>query len=249
MRTFGLVGFPLGHSFSPLFFQKKFAEENVLDASYRLFPLEDIAALPRLIAQNRSLAGFNVTIPYKESIVPYLDELGDTAREIGAVNVVKVLWNNESPYLIGHNTDADAFLQSLREFMPVKPQNALILGTGGASKAVAYALRKEGVKFRSVSRTKKLNCLTYKELNEEVIRHTDLIVNATPVGMSPRADELPDLPYEFLTPGHSLFDLIYNPEETAFLQAGGARDARTCNGLRMLHLQAEASWAIWADFG
>ncbi len=246
MRTFGLIGFPLGHSFSPRFFQKKFADENIVDATYQLFPLNDIAMLPRLLAQNRSLEGFNVTIPYKESIFPYLNELDEMAWTIGAVNAVKVLWQNEMPYLIGCNTDSGAFLQSLHEFLPAKPKNALVLGTGGAAKAVAYALQQSGVPFQFVSRSEKPNCLTYNELDSETMSRVDLIVNATPVGMSPRVNEKPSLPYEFLGPSHALFDLIYNPEETAFLREGRLRGALTCNGLRMLYLQAEASWEFFS---
>lgn len=245
MRLFGLIGYPLEHSFSPMYFQQKFENQLITDVDYQLFPLENIHELPRLIANERNLTGFNVTIPYKETIIPFLDYVDETAQAIGAVNTVKLERVGEKVRLLGYNTDYQGFLCGFQELRFSQPVTALILGTGGASKAVAYALRKEGADFKFVSRKPKTGCLCYGDLDKAVMCATNLIVNASPVGMSPREDMCPDIPYEWLNEQHSLYDLVYNPLETKFLQNGKKKGARVINGLPMLYGQAEASWRIW----
>lgn len=235
MRLFGLIGHPLGHSFSKAYFTDKFEKEH-LDCRYQNFDLQDISMLPKLLEEYSDLCGFNVTVPYKEAIIPLLDELDPIAAEVGAVNTVKVLPNGK---LKGFNTDVVGLEQ-----YPIL-QFALILGTGGASKAVQYVLRKHNVKYHLVSRDAMRGDYTYGLLMADVIRDHRLIVNTTPVGMFPQVDEAPAIPYEALSPNHILIDLIYNPEETLFLRKGRECGAVTFNGLRMLHGQAEASWKIW----
>ena len=259
MKTvYGLIGHPLGHSFSKDYFTEKFRREG-LDCEYENFDIDDIAlvldlATPRVIASSacrakqsnlHCLGGFNVTIPYKESIIPYLDELDPIAAEVGAVNTVKVLDDGK---MIGYNTDVIGVETSLRSvetpYYDVSTM-AIVLGTGGASKAVQYVLRKNNIPYKTVSRSKEKGDLTYQGLNPEIIQSHLLIVNATPVGMVPNINDAPRLPYEAITPDHTLFDLIYNPEETLFLKYGREHGAKTINGLTMLHAQAEASWEIW----
>ena len=245
MRVYGLIGFPLEHSFSPKYFQQKFEKESITDADYRLFPLQNIHELPRLVAQERDLTGFNVTIPYKEAVIPLLDAVDETAQAVGAVNTVKVERVGDAVKLIGYNTDYLGFQLGLQALDTPRPARALILGTGGASRAVAFAFQQVGTEYQLVSRTKKDNCLCYEDLDAPVFRSVNLIVNATPVGMSPNVDECPNIPYELLTEQHALYDLIYNPQETKFLREGMKKGARVMNGLPMLYGQAEASWRIW----
>lgn len=247
MRTFGLIGFPLGHSLSPAYFQQKFAEASIVDAEYRLFPLERITDFPRLILSQNNWAGFNVTVPFKKAILPYLDELDESAARIGAANVIKIVRNSQGIRLIGYNSDAMGFERSLKEFLPELPERALILGTGGAARAVKFVLEKNNVKAQFVSRERKDNFLNYNDLSKDIINSNPLIINATPLGMFPKINEAPDIPYEYLTIENALFDLIYNPEKTLFLQKGETKDAKICNGLQMLHYQAEASWRIWTS--
>lgn len=237
MKQFGLLGYPLGHSFSRAFFTDKFAREGI-DAEYLNFELPDIAALPALIAEHPALCGFNVTIPYKQAVIPYLDDLSSEASAIGAVNTVKIDGNR----LIGHNTDIIGFRDSLRPLLQPHHTRALVLGTGGASRAVVHALDTLGITWRYVSRK---GSFSYSALTPAILASYTLIINCTPLGMSPNIDNCPDIPYEALTPRHLLFDLVYNPEETLFLRRGRERGAVTKNGLEMLHLQALAAWRIW----
>lgn len=239
MKVFGLVGYPLGHSFSPAWFAQKFEEEGVANCSYHLFELCSIEELPSLLASTPELCGFNVTIPYKQRIIPYLSALSAEAAAVGAVNCVVRTGNR----LIGHNTDVDGFRKVISDKCEV--QNALILGTGGASKAVQYVLRQQGIPYKTVSRTVGKGNMTYAQVTHEVIACNHLIINASPVGMFPNVDEAPVLPYEALTTGHRLIDLVYNPAQTRFLQLGAARGAHTQNGLEMLYAQAEGSWEKW----
>lgn len=266
MNTYGLIGKSLKHSFSQLFFEAKFKKEALTDCQYRLFELPDIADLAQLLASEPDMCGFNVTIPYKKSILPYLDELSPEAAAIGAVNVVKrvkeVQGVNEvqevhgvklvkeekrvrGVWLKGYNTDAEGFALSLEGVE--LPERALVLGTGGAASAVSFVLRQRGIPFLQVSRTSGRGDLTYGEVTEEVLREYRFIINCTPVGTLGEQQRLLPLPYEALTAAHFLYDLVYNPEVTPFLEKGKQYGARTQNGLRMLHLQAEAAWRIWRN--
>ena len=236
MKRFGLIGHPLSHSFSKTHFTEKFEREG-LDCEYENYDIDDIALVREL-----DLSGFNVTSPYKEAIIPYLDELNPIAAEVGAVNTVKVLPDGR---LIGYNTDVIGFAETV--FGAELQKTALILGTGGASKAVQYALRQLGIRYSIVSRSTSKGDYHYEELTPEIIQSHLLIVNATPVGMAPNVNEAPNIPYDAITPQHTLIDLIYNPEETLFLRKGKEHGATTINGLTMLHAQAEASWEIWTS--
>lgn len=257
MKVFGLIGYPLTHSFSKKYFTEKFSALGLVDHTYELFPLENITDLPQLIANNPNLAGLNVTIPYKESVLPYLSSIDDTAKAVGAVNTIS-LTPNPSPEgegnsrgftLIGYNTDVTGFSQSLKPLLHPHHERALILGAGGAAKAIAYVLKGLGIQYYFVSREKKNlpNSLTYAELNAAVFNACKLIVNTTPVGMYPNIDEAPALPYEFFTPQHLAYDLIYNPTDTRFMQLAAQQGAHTVNGLSMLYSQAEAAWKIWSE--
>jgi shikimate dehydrogenase len=243
---FGLIGKSLSHSFSKSYLEEKFIKEDKEGFQYSNFDLESLDNLLQIIIDNH-LSGLNVTKPYKESIIPFLNELDVTAKEIGAVNCIKITWNNNTPYLIGYNTDYYGFAQSIKPFLEPIHQRALILGTGGASKAIAYALKNVGVDFYYVTtgEKKSANYFHYTELNEYVLNAFKLIVNCTPLGMYPKTDACPEIPFQFITTEHLLYDLIYNPEETLFLQKGKAQNAVTMNGLNMLKLQADKAWEIW----
>ena len=242
MRTFGLLGRSLAHSFSQRYFTQKFADLGLVDCRYELFELAEAAELPPLLARYPGLAGLNVTIPYKEKMGPYLTQLAPSAALVGAVNVIELRADGGR---VGHNTDYVGFRESLRRFYPEQGTRALVLGTGGAAKAVAVALRELGVAHQLVSRTPAGAQLTYAGLTPAVLAAHSLIINTTPLGTFPAVHDCPPLPYEALTPHHYLFDLIYNPPETEFLRRGRAAGARTKNGLEMLQLQAEAAWDIW----
>ncbi len=246
MRLFGLIGFPLSHSFSAEFFKNKFADENIPDAEYRLFPLTDISRLPELIEQQPDLQGFNVTIPYKVSILPQLNYISKVASNVGAVNCVKIERDASGVKLYGFNTDVYGFRKSLLPLLKPYHYSALILGTGGAAKAVSYILLELGIGYTLVSRTSKEKYyLNYTELTEEKIHDNLIIINTTPVGMYPEAEKYPDIPFQCLGKKHLLIDLIYNPSETMFMKLGRESGAVTKNGLQMLELQAEKSWEIW----
>lgn len=243
MRTFGLLGRSLAHSFSQTYFSQKFDRLGLTDYRYELFELAEASELPQLLARHPDLAGLNVTIPYKEQVWPYLTRVAPSAALVGAVNVIEFAPDGG---LVGHNTDYIGFRESLRKFYPaVANRRALVLGTGGAAKAVAVALRELDIPHWLVSRNTLGSGLTYAELTPELLAAHSLIVNTTPLGTYPATGECPPLPYEALTPQHYLFDLIYNPRETLFLQRGRAAGAHTQNGFEMLELQAEAAWAIW----
>lgn len=248
MHTYGLIGFPLKHSFSAKFFTEKFAREGI-QAEYLNFEIEDILQLREVILFNQRLQGLNVTIPYKEQVIPFLNEISPEVEKIGAVNVIKVERRPNDMYyykLIGHNTDYIGFKQSIEPLIyPEVHKKALILGTGGASKAVKQALEDLNIEWKYVSRTAADNLLTYSQLNNEILTEYKIIVNCSPVGTFPKTDECPDIPYELLTPEHLLYDLVYNPAETLFLKKGKAQGAITKNGAEMLELQALAAWKIW----
>ncbi len=243
---FGLIGKSLSHSFSKSYLEEKFIKEDKEGFQYTNFDLENLDNLLQIITDHK-LSGLNVTKPYKESVIPFLNELDTTAKEIGAVNCIKITWKNNTPYLIGYNTDYYGFAQSIKPFLEPIHQRALILGTGGASKAIAYALKNVDVDFYYVTTGEKkaANYFHYSELNEYVLNAFKLIVNCTPLGMYPKTDACPEIPFEFITSEHLLYDLIYNPEETLFLQKGKLQDAVTINGLNMLKLQADKAWEIW----
>lgn len=247
MRVFGLIGYPLSHSFSELFFNEKFKKENLNDVQYKKFPIKNISEFPKIIKSENNISGFNVTSPYKEVIISFLDELDNTAIEVGAVNVVKIIRNSNSVKLIGFNSDVFGFQNSLAEKLNPEIKSGLILGTGGAAKAVAAALINLNISFQFVSRNKsdKINYLKYSELNQRIIENNLLIVNASPLGIYPEINNKPDIPYEYISEKHYLFDLIYNPPETLFLKKGIKRNASVQNGLKMLHLQAEKAWEIF----
>jgi shikimate dehydrogenase len=244
MRTFGLLGRSLAHSFSQTYFSQKFDRLGLTDCHYELFELAEASELSHLLASQPDLAGLNVTIPYKEQIWPYLTRIASSAALVGAVNVIEFLPDGS---LVGHNTDYIGFRESLRKFYPTQADNrrALVLGTGGAAKAVGVALRELGIPYWLVSRDSLGANLTYEELTPAIVSAHSLIVNTTPLGTYPAVDECPALPYSALTPQHYLFDLIYNPRETLFLQRGQAAGAHVQNGFEMLELQAEAAWDIW----
>ncbi|MBR4128085.1 MAG: shikimate dehydrogenase [Bacteroidaceae bacterium] len=247
MEAYGLVGHPLGHSFSAGYFAEKFAREGI-DATYSNFDFPDIAQLTTLIAENTCLRGVNVTIPHKQSVIPLLDELSAEAQEIGAVNVVRIKREKDGAVRTkGYNSDVIGFVESLRPLLKSHHSRALVLGSGGASKAVAFGLRKLGIIPTYVSRTKRSDALTYEELTSEVLDAHHVIVNCSPVGMFPHVEEAPNLPYHLLTPLHLCYDLVYNPLETSFMRKASEQGTVVKNGLEMLHLQAEAAWDFWHD--
>ncbi len=246
MDLYGLIGYPLGHSFSASFFNEKFSREGI-DASYRNFELEDIGQLMELLAEIPEIRGLNVTIPYKQQVIPYLTAISPQAKAIGAVNTIKLTHEPDGTLtaLEGHNTDAPAFARTLAPLLPLEAISALVLGTGGASKAVCNALDALGIDYTLVSRTAGDGRLTYSDLTPEVIEANRLLVNTTPLGMSPDVDACPPIPYDCLTPSHICYDLIYNPEQTKFLARAAEKGATIKNGLEMLHLQALLAWQIW----
>ncbi len=243
MRRFGLVGKTLKHSFSKKYFTDKFKSEGLIDCNYENFELQNIQELEALLKNIPGLQGFNVTIPYKEAVLPFLDSADPEVMEIGACNCVKLSHGK----LSGFNTDSRAFLKSLQKHLTTDHNKALVLGTGGASKAVCYALKKLGLSYQLVSRKTQPQCLNYEALTDEVLQSHHVIINTTPLGTFPDVDEAPTLPYDSLTSQHLLFDLVYNPEKTIFLQEGENRGAVIVNGYEMLVLQAEESWRIWND--
>jgi shikimate dehydrogenase len=247
-RTFGLIGYPLGHSLSVKYFSEKFEREGIRDAEYLNFPISSIDLFPDIFQKVDNLCGLNVTIPYKQSVITYLDRLSSEATAIGAVNTIKVIRDNNSLYLIGFNTDEYGFRLSLSQYLKSHHQFALILGSGGASKAVEYVLRKLNIKYKIVSRNPSNSSqISYQELNKEIMGKCTIIINTTPVGMYPKIDECPAIPYEYITPSHLLYDLTYNPEKTKFLQLGEQQGATIVNGSKMFQLQAEKSWEIWNE--
>ena len=247
MQKYGLIGYPLGHSFSKNFFNQKFESEHI-DAQYINFEIPSIKDFKDVLKFNPELHGLNVTIPYKEQVIPYLDDLDEDARLIGAVNVIKFARGFlGKTKLIGYNSDVIGFRRSIEPLLTDSHRRALILGTGGASKAVFHGLKQLGVESTFVSRTAKEGCIIYADLTREMMDRYTVIVNTTPLGMFPNVDSCPDIPYEWLTPNHLLYDLLYNPDETLFMRRGKERGATVKNGLEMLLLQAFAAWEIWND--
>jgi shikimate dehydrogenase len=245
MRLFGLIGYPLSHSFSKKYFSEKFEKENVSDVAYELFELPKIEDFQQLIKQQPNLHGLNVTIPYKQAVIPFLDELDASARKVGAVNVIRF----QEGKRIGYNSDYYGFKQSLQNWLPKDNTNinALVLGTGGASKAVAAALTDLEIPFYLISRNAGGNSLSYEQLQESpaIFQRPRLIINTTPLGMAPNTGTAPPIVYEKLNSEYFLYDLVYNPAETRFMQLGKEKGATVKNGLEMLHLQAEKAWEIW----
>ena len=242
MRQFGLLGFPLTHSFSENYFNDKFYKEHINDAAYRLFPLEHLDYFPGLCVYEKNLSGLNVTIPYKEAILPYLDAIDPEAERVGAVNTIKFIQGKK----IGYNTDVYGFEKSLIPLLAYQHRMALVLGTGGASKAVVHVLKKLGIAYKLVSSSKvDQQTLSYADVDAALMEDATLIINTTPLGMFPEITVTPDIPYACITKNHLCYDLIYNPEETLFLKKAKQFGAATKNGLEMLYLQAEKSWEIW----
>jgi shikimate dehydrogenase len=245
MRTFGLIGFPLAHSFSKKYFTEQFEREETTDCKYELFPMENISSLNPLIAGQKGLEGLNVTIPHKVNVLPFLDELDEAARQIGAVNCISIRRTGNTARLKGYNTDAFGFEESLKPCLRGNHTKALILGNGGAAKAVKYVLDQLKISYITVVRTAVPGAVVYGELNEALLSTHQLIINTTPLGTFPNVENAPDIPYHLLTTAHLAYDLVYNPEETEFLRRSKAQGAAVRNGLEMLHLQAERSWMIW----
>jgi shikimate dehydrogenase len=241
MRIFGLIGLSLAHSFSRQYFIQKFRSEGLDDCSYLNFELDSITRFPGLLETNKDLCGLNVTIPYKQQVIPYLDTCSDVVNAMGACNCIKISGGKTT----GYNTDVAGFKQSFIPGLKSWHKKALVLGSGGASKAVTYALDDLGISYRIVSRHAGENNFTYSELDEKVLEEYKLLINTTPLGTFPKVDELPPIPYHLITKQHYLFDLVYNPAKTKFLEEGEKRGAQVCNGERMLEIQAEESWKIW----
>ena len=243
MRMFGLIGYPLSHSFSEKFFSDKFLEEGIRDVEYKLFPIEDISKLSDLVFLNKSLCGLNVTIPYKQAVFPFLDFVHETAKEIGAVNCIAIHRLDSKAYLRGYNTDAYGFEQSLIPLLKPRHTRALIFGNGGAAKAVMYVLGKLKIDYAVVSR--QAGFMNYEDVDSSTLASHTLLINTTPLGMHPNIELAPEIPYEFISKNHLAYDLIYNPDKTQFLKNAEKKGAAIKNGLEMLHLQADKSWYIW----
>ena len=245
MKKLGLIGYPLGHSFSKTYYLNKFEQENIHDIDYDLYPMEDISSFETLYTHDTAYAGFNVTIPHKQEVMRYLTELSAEAAEIQAVNCITIKHQEGKVILKGYNTDAYGFQHSLAPLLQPQHTHALVLGNGGAAKAVCYALKQLGITYQLVSRSKENGDITYTELNQDVLDSHKLIINCSPLGTYPNVEACPAIPYEFIGPAHLLYDLIYNPEETTFLRKGKEQGAAIKNGYEMLVLQAEQNWAIW----
>lgn len=241
MAKYGLIGKNIGYSFSKTFFNFKFKQENRND-SYENFDIPVISLLSKIIVDNPDLKGLNVTIPFKESVIQLLDKVDKEAHKIGAVNTIKI---DKTGNLIGYNTDHYGFAKALMDYLPIKEKKALILGTGGASKAILYVLEAMSFKVTQVTRSKSENAITYNDLTRDIISQNYLIINCTPLGTFPNIHEFPDIPYQYITQDHLAFDLTYNPRETKFMTLSKKEGARVSNGLKMLEYQAKKSWSIW----
>lgn len=243
-KRFGLIGSTVSHSFSKAYFDEKFFRDGLRDYHYDLYPLANVEDVKKLLADNPELVGLNVTIPYKESVIKLLDGIDQEARAIGAVNVIKI----KEGKLTGYNTDSAAFFETLERWFPNEPgSRAIVLGTGGSSKAVQEALQKLKIPFQLVSRNATRGVITYEDIEKQpgLVAEANLIVNTTPLGMSPSTNQFAPIPYDSLTENHYVYDLIYNPARTMFLQKAEMRNAKIKNGLEMLQIQAEKAWAIW----
>jgi len=246
VRKFGLIGFPLGHSFSQKYFTGKFERESISDCVYLNFPLERIDLLNELI-KDKELCGLNVTIPYKTQVISYLADIDKDAAEVGAVNVVKIYEIGGSRILKGFNSDIFGFRETMLPYLGKREERAIILGSGGASMAVGYVFRTLGIPFLKASILREPGTIKYEEITRDILASHRIIVNTTPLGMFPATGTFPDIPYQFLTKDHFLYDLVYNPEITLFMEKGKERGCQVIGGLKMLHLQAEKSWSIWND--
>jgi shikimate dehydrogenase len=244
MRKFGLIGYPLGHSFSKKYFTEKFSGEQIKGCSYENFPLSNIIQITGLLS-DINLEGLNVTIPYKSSVIKFLDKIDPEAEKIGAVNVIKIKRTNGKTVLTGFNSDITGIMATLSPVLSPEIKNALVLGTGGSSKAVCHVLKIINVHCTLISRERKSGCLTYSDINSEILENNQLIINTTPLGMYPDTGSRPELNYNLLGSSHILFDLVYNPEITSFLKIGKERGCTILSGIKMLHSQAERSWEIW----
>lgn len=244
MDKYGLIGYPLGHSFSKSYFNEKFENEGI-NAEYINFEIPTLDSLPEILASNPELKGLNVTIPYKEKVISYLDSISPEARSIGAVNVIRVDHKGNDTYLKGFNSDVIGFTKSIEPLLERFHKKALILGTGGASKAVNFGLKSLGLETVFVSRFERPGTIQYSQITPDIIQEYNVIVNCTPCGMYPHIDECPQLPYEAMTSKNILYDLLYNPDETLFMKKGAQHGATVKNGLEMLLLQAFASWEFW----
>ena len=245
MKQYGLIGYPLGHSFSKKYFEEKFAVENIANAGFELYPIQNVESITEIISTNKNLQGLAVTIPYKETVMPLLTHISQEAKIIGAVNCIKIK-NGETT---GYNTDVVGFQQSLQPLLQEHHTHALVFGTGGASKAVQYVLQKLKINFTVVSRTKNIekNIICYEEITKELLQKNRLIINCTPLGMSPNENQCPSINYSNITTTHLLFDLIYKPATTLFLHNGLNHSCQIKNGFEMLVLQAEENWKIWNE--
>ncbi len=247
MKTYGLIGYRLGYSFSKGFFTEKFEKENLAEHEYVNFELDSIEEFPEIFKKNDHIAGLNCTIPYKQQIMPYLDEIDEEAAKVGAINTVKIIRSEDGIKLKGFNTDIYGFENALKPMLNEKHKKALILGTGGASKAIKYILDKLGLTYVSASIEEQLNEgeIRYDQIDEALLKEYLVVINATPLGTFPKVDTCADIPYQYLTSDHVLFDLVYNPEETLFMKKGKEKGAAVKNGLEMLHGQAIKAWEIW----
>ena len=245
MKLYGLIGYPLGHSFSKKYFTEKFQREGIIDCRYELFPISPITDLPSLLISHPTLKGLNVTIPYKQQVLEYVNQTTDAVKKIGAANTIKI----QGDKLIAYNTDVIGFENSLTKNLKPSHKKALVLGTGGSSKAIQYVLKKIGIEFLLVTRNHPSLSATinYSMIDETIINEHQLIINCTPVGMYPNDGQCPDMPYQFLTKAHYLYDLVYKPEKTWFLNKGEDKGAIIQNGYEMLIIQAEESWKIWNE--
>lgn len=245
MKLFGLIGFPLSHSFSKKYFTEKFEKEGIENHQYDLFPIEDVNLLPKLLADNPQLNGLNVTIPHKVNVIRYLNDIDEAAEAIGAVNCIRITNSANGTVLKGYNTDAYGFEESLKPLLKHNHNKALVFGDGGAARAVKYVLTKLGIDFKIVVRKATEGAILYSDLNAELIKSHLLLINTTPLGMEPNISTCPDIDYSNISNQHLAYDLVYNPLETEFMKRAGANGAVTKNGLDMLYLQAEKAWEIW----
>ncbi len=245
MKLYGLIGYPLSHSFSAIYFKNKFATEQIPDCDYRLFPISEIYELSTILEENSDLCGFNVTIPYKREIFQFLTHLDPVAAEVGAVNTVKVIRNENGVELHGYNTDILGFEQSLKPLLSGR-KKALVLGTGGAASAVTFVLKRLQIQYLSVSRNPSDKVLGYSEITRELLEEYPILINTTPLGMHPDIENAPPIPYQWLNSNHLLYDLVYNPKVTRFMKNGLEQGCTVKNGLEMLQLQAEEAWKIFS---
>ena len=246
MKLYGLIGYPLSHSFSAIYFKNKFAKEHISDCDYRLFPIPEISELTTILNENPNLLGFNVTIPYKKEIFQFLTHIDRIAAEVGAVNTVKAIRKENNVELHGFNTDILGFEYSLKPLLSGR-NKALVLGTGGAASAVAFVLKRLQIQYLSVSRPPSEEIIGYSDLTRELLDEYSIIINTTPLGMHPHTEKAPPIPYQWLNSGHLLYDLVYNPEVTRFMKNGLVQGCTVKNGLEMLQIQAEEAWKIWKE--